>query len=87
MEVSAAAAPRMKTGGGGGGGGGASSAPATRAAAPAPPRAVATPAEIKAFWATDMTDMTHVDVPYGVTEIPEGALKGCTLVTSIVLPA
>ena len=60
---------------------------AASAAAPAPPRAVATPAEIEAFWATDMTMKTHIEVPHGATEIPEGALKGCTLVTSIVLPA
>ena len=86
--ASAAAAPRTMAGGGGasGGGGGASSAPATRAAAPAPPRAVATPAEIKAFWATDMTDMTHVVVPYGVTEIPKLAFNGFGRLVSAVLP-
>ena len=93
LAEAAAAAPRTNTGGGGasgggggGGGGSASSAPATRAAAPAPPRAVATPAEIKAFWATDMTDMTHVDVPYGVTEIPREAFHGCGRLVSAVLP-
>jgi len=75
------------SGGGGGGGGGASSAPATSAAAPAPPQTVASSEELEAFWATDMKMMTHIEVPHGATEIPEGALKGCTLVTSIVLPA
>jgi len=75
------------SGGGGGGGGGASSAPATSAAAPAPPQTVASPEELEAFWATDMKMKTHIEVPHGATEIPEGALKGCTLVTSIVLPA
>ena len=67
--------------GGGGGGVGASSA------APAPPQTVASSEELEAFWATDMKMMTHIEVPHGATEIPEGALKGCTLVTSIVLPA
>jgi hypothetical protein len=77
------------SGGGGGGGddGGASSAPATSAAAPAPPQTVASSEELEAFWATDMKMMTHIEVPHGATEIPEGALEGCTLVTSIVLPA
>ena len=70
------------SGGGGGGGGGASSA-----AAPAPPQTVASSEELEAFWATDMKMMTHIEVPHGATEIPEGALEGCTLVTSIVLPA
>ena len=65
----------------GGGGVGASSA------APAPPQAVASSEELEAFWATDMKMMTHIEVPHGATEIPEGALEGCTLVTSIVLPA
>ena len=48
---------------------------------------VATPEEIEAFWATDMKELTHIEVPPGATEIPEGAFKGCSALKSIVLPA
>ena len=49
--------------------------------------AVATDAEIAAFWETIKNkNMTAVIVPYGVTEIPNYAFKGCTLLTSVVLP-
>ena len=71
----------------GGGGRGASSAPAMSAAAPAPPLTVAKPEEIEAFWATDMKELTHIEVPHGATEIPERAFEGCSALTSIVLPA
>ena len=49
--------------------------------------AVATDADIAAFWETMKNKkMTAVIVPYGVTEIPDYAFEGCTLLTSVVLP-
>ena len=49
--------------------------------------AVATDADIAAFWETMKNkNMTAVIVPYGVTEIPDYAFEGCTLLTSVVLP-